>query len=159
VIIDAVPLMAGYRWHRIARAWRTRGLGELVMGSTTRWTLRLLSREATARPGPLPEEFIRQAMEHFDQGTQRAILRLYRSSPEDELARAGARLGEITCPALIVWGERDPYISPRFADGYAALLGGEAELLRLPDAGHWPWLDRPDVIDRVAGFLDGRNRS
>jgi pimeloyl-ACP methyl ester carboxylesterase len=156
VIIDAVPLMAGYRWHRIARAWRTPGLGELVMGSTTRWTLRLLSREATARPGPLPEEFIQRAMEHFDQGTQRAILRLYRSSPEDELARAGARLGEITCPALIVWGERDPYISPRFADGYAALLGGEAELLRLPDAGHWPWLDRPDVIDRVAGFLDGR---
>jgi pimeloyl-ACP methyl ester carboxylesterase len=156
VIIDTVPLMAGYRWHRIARAWRTRGLGELVMGATSRWSLKQLSREATPRKGPLPDEFLDRAIEHFDQGTQRAILRLYRSAPEEELARAGARLGTITAPALIVWGERDPYVSPRFAEGYAALLGGEAEVLRLPDAGHWPWLDRPDVVDRVAAFLEGR---
>jgi pimeloyl-ACP methyl ester carboxylesterase len=156
VIIDAVPLMAGYRWPRIARAWRTRGLGELVMGATTRWGLKQLSRGATPRPGGLPAEFLDETMAHFDQGTQRAILRLYRSSPEQELARAGERLGAIECPALVVWGERDPYIPPRFADGYAALLGGPAELLRLPDAGHWPWLDRPDVVDRVAEFLDGR---
>jgi pimeloyl-ACP methyl ester carboxylesterase len=26
---------------------------------------------------------------------------------------------------------------------------------RLPDAGHWPWLDRPDVIDAVAAFFTG----
>ncbi|MFZ0790816.1 MAG: alpha/beta fold hydrolase, partial [Chromatiaceae bacterium] len=29
VIINAVPLLPGYRWHRTARIWRTRGLGEL----------------------------------------------------------------------------------------------------------------------------------
>jgi len=23
----------------------------------------------------------------------------------------------------------------------------------LPDAGHWPWLDRPDVVDTVVAFL------
>jgi pimeloyl-ACP methyl ester carboxylesterase len=28
------------------------------------------------------------------------------------------------------------------------------ELLELPDAGHVPWLDRPDVIDYVVSFLD-----
>ena len=33
-IIDAVPLLPGYRWHRIARAWRTRGLGEIAVGLT-----------------------------------------------------------------------------------------------------------------------------
>ncbi|HEU4978283.1 MAG TPA: alpha/beta hydrolase [Solirubrobacteraceae bacterium] len=154
VIIDAVPLMPGYRWHRIARAWRTPVVGELVMGATTRWSLKQLSREGGGGRGPLPDEFLDATIAHFDQGTQRAILRLYRSAPEGDLAAAGARLGDITAPALIVWGEQDPYIPPRFAEGYAALLGGEAEVLRLPDAGHWPWLDRPDVVDRVAAFLD-----
>ena len=28
------------------------------------------------------------------------------------------------------------------------------EVLHLDEAGHWPWLDRPDVIDRIAAFLD-----
>jgi pimeloyl-ACP methyl ester carboxylesterase len=53
----------------------------------------------------------------------------------------------------VVWGDRDPYIPASFADAYAAALGGPAEVLHLPDAGHWPWLDRPDVVGTVADFL------
>ena len=93
-------------------------------------------------------------LEHFDHGTQRAILRLYRSAPSETLARAGGDLGAIEAPALVVWGVRDPYIPARFAGEYAQALG-HAELLELPDAGHWPWLDRPDAIERVVGFLGG----
>jgi pimeloyl-ACP methyl ester carboxylesterase len=152
VVINAVPLLPGYRWHRTARIWRTPVLGELLMGATTRRTLRLTSRESNATPGPLPEQLLDTMLDHFDQGTQRAILRLYRSSPPETLAAAGARLGEIGAPALVVWGERDPYIPARFAGEYAAALGG-AELLELGDAGHWPWLDRPDVIERVVEFV------
>ena len=44
VIIDAVPLLPGYRWHRIARIWRRRGLGELFMGGTSRARARACSR-------------------------------------------------------------------------------------------------------------------
>lgn len=152
VIINAVPLLPGYRWHRIARAWRTRWLGEVVMGATARWSLKLISREANATPGPLPDDLLDAAWAHFDQGTQRAILHLYRSADPPALAAAGARLGELDVPALVVWGERDPYIGPEFGDAYARALP-RAELLRLTDAGHWPWLDRPDLIDRVAAFL------
>jgi pimeloyl-ACP methyl ester carboxylesterase len=25
----------------------------------------------------------------------------------------------------------------------------------VPGAGHWPWYDRPDVVERVAAFLTG----
>jgi pimeloyl-ACP methyl ester carboxylesterase len=28
-----------------------------------------------------------------------------------------------------------------------------AELVEIDDAGHWPWLDRPEVIERVVDFL------
>ena len=41
----------------------------------------------------------------------------------------------------------------RAAAQYAQALGGECELALLPDAGHWPWLDRGDVVERVANFL------
>jgi pimeloyl-ACP methyl ester carboxylesterase len=141
VVTNAVPLLPDYRWHRVARAWRTPLLGELAMGSTTRWTLRRASREANATAGPLPEAWLDSVLAHFDQGTQRAILRLYRSAPSEALARAGLELGSIAAPALVVWGMRDPYIPARFAREYARALRGaggtggaaEAELLELPD--------------------------
>jgi pimeloyl-ACP methyl ester carboxylesterase len=145
VVINAVPLLPGYRWHRVARLWRLPGVGEVTVGLATRWAWR------RALPQPLADE----SWPHFDQGTQRAILQLYRTSPEDALARAGLDLGRIDCPALVVWGDRDRYLPAAFADAYAGALGGEADVLHLPDAGHWPWLDRPDAVDRIAAFLDG----
>jgi pimeloyl-ACP methyl ester carboxylesterase len=152
VIINAVPLLAGYRWHRTARIWRTPLAGELFMGSTTRLTLRVASRESNATPGPMPDAWIASVMDHFDQGTQRAILRLYRSSPAAVLEAAGAHLDRLVMPTLVAWGMEDPYIPARFGGQYAAALPA-AELLELPRAGHWPWLDRPELIDRVVDFL------
>jgi pimeloyl-ACP methyl ester carboxylesterase len=153
-VVNAVPFLPGYRWHRTARIWRTPGLGELSMGMTTRLAFKLASRESNATPGPMPDEFIDSVLDHFDQGTQRAILRLYRSSPPDVLAGAGERLWRVQAPALVAWGLRDPYIPPRFARDYAEALP-QAQLLELPDAGHWPWLDRPDLVERLAGFMGG----
>jgi pimeloyl-ACP methyl ester carboxylesterase len=151
-IINAVPFLADYRWHRIARVWRTPGLGELAMGTTYRSTLRFASKEANATPGPMSGAWLDSALEHFDEGTQRAILRLYRSSPPEVLAAAGARLGRLEMPALVVWGLKDPYIPASFGREYASTLP-HAELVELADAGHTPWLDRTDVLDRVVGFL------
>jgi len=152
VVIDAVPLLPGYRWHRVARLWRTPLLGELAMGLTSRRTLARALRPAFAG-GAAPDGFAEAALRHFDQGTQRAILRLYRSAPEPSLAAAGRELSSLGMPALIVCGARDPYISPRFGDQYADELP-YARVVHVEDAGHWPWLDRPDLLDRIATFLE-----
>ena len=143
VIMDSVPLLPGYRWHRVARAWRTRGLGEVAMGLTTRFGIR------RALPRPIAD----LVWPYFDQGTQRAILRLYRSADPEVLAAAGSDLGRLTAPALILWGDEDPYLPGRFADDYANALGGPAEVEHLAGAGHWLWHDRPDALERVATFL------
>jgi pimeloyl-ACP methyl ester carboxylesterase len=102
----------------------------------------------------LPPGRAAPVLEAFDPGTQRAILRLYRSSPPDVLARAGARLGDVQAPALVLHGERDRYIPARFADGLAAALG-DGRVEHVAGAGHWPWLDRPELIARVNRFLAG----
>lgn len=151
VIVNAVPLLPGYRWHRFARLWRTPVVGEMTMGFTTRWGMeRALRGAAGRRPATTLTD---SAWKHFDHGTQRAILKLYRSAPPDGLARAGARLADVRCPALVVWGARDPYFDASFARAYAGALGGRARVETLEDAGHWPWLDRHDAVDLIAGFL------
>ena len=143
VVIDAVPFLPGYRWHPIARQWRRRVVGELAMGATIAPVARRL----------LPAGIADEVLASFDVGTQRSILRLYRSAPEEALAAAGADLGRIACPALVVWGDRDPYIPTAFAGAYAEALGGPAEVSVVEGAGHWPWLERPDVVTTVADFL------
>jgi pimeloyl-ACP methyl ester carboxylesterase len=153
VITNAVPFLPGYSWHRIARIWRTPVIGELAMGLSVRWVLRRATIEANATPGPLPDAWVDMVANHFDEGTQRAILRLYRASPSEVLAREGQELGELQMPALVIWGTKDPYIPASFAKAYVDALPN-AELLELPDAGHWWWLDRPDVIDRLVEFLE-----
>ena len=82
---------------------------------------------------------------------QGAILRLYRASPPDLLAAAGAAPGTLAAPALVLHGARDRYSPARFADALAAAVGDG----RVEGAGHGPWLDRPELIARVAAFLAG----
>ena len=142
VVFSVVPFLHGFRWHRVARGWRTPGVGELLMGATTRWGLR---RE-------LPAELADHAWDAFDHGTQRAILKLYRSAPPDVLARAGEHLGDIRAPALILWPDDDPYIEAEFGQAHADALGGETTL-EMVHGGHWPWLRNPELIDRTADFL------
>jgi pimeloyl-ACP methyl ester carboxylesterase len=153
VIHTSVPLLPGYRWHWVARVWRTPGLGEAFMATSSKPAFRQLSRLSNARPGPLPKEFIERIWADLDRGTKRAILRLYRASPLDVLARAGRRLGEIDCPTLILWPTYEPYVAPEWGERYAEAIGDNARLEMVENAGHWTWLDRPDVVERAAAFL------
>jgi pimeloyl-ACP methyl ester carboxylesterase len=155
VLFSCIPLLPGYRWHRIARLWRTPVVGETLMGFASRYTVGRALRESNATPGPMPAEFVDSVYDHFDHGTQRAILKLYRSAPPQVLERWGRDLGQITAPALILWPTRDPYIPAGFGQAYADALGGETHLEIVEEAGHWSWLDRPELIDRAARFLGG----
>ena len=116
VVINAVPFLPGYRWHRTARIWRTPLLGELSMGTTDRFTLRAAhargQRHARAAAGGVA----RQRLEHFDQGTAARD-----PAPVPQLAAGGARGGRRAAGAARRAGARgrgarsDPYIPARFA--------------------------------------------
>jgi pimeloyl-ACP methyl ester carboxylesterase len=154
VIINGVPLLPGYRWHRTARMWRRRGVGEVSNRIWGRRALDLGLRESRGNWSRHEPEFVDQVWGQLDRRTFAAILELYRSAPEGELAAAGASLGEITAPALVVWGLRDRYLPGKFGRAHAERLP-DAELLELPGAGHWPWRDDPDMIGAVIRFLEG----
>ena len=155
VLIAALPLLPGWHWHRVARRWRTPVVGELAMGFTVRPVMKRVLRGSAGRPEAVSDAFVDSAYRHFDQGTQRAILKLYRSAPPEVLEASGRRLGAITAPALVLWPTEDPFIPQRFGPAYAEALGGETELEIVEGAGHWAWLDRPELVDRVTAFLGG----
>jgi pimeloyl-ACP methyl ester carboxylesterase len=155
VVINAVPLLPGYRWHWVARwFWRRRWLGELANATTTRGGLRLLSAQATPRRGPMPPEFVDLVWRGRRPGAWPEVLALYRSADPDRLAAAGTQLERLDAPSLVVWGAEDPFLPASFGRAYAERLP-DAELALYEGAGHWPWLDRPEIVARVLAHLAG----
>lgn len=152
VLVNVVPLLPGYRWHWVARIWRNRPLGELANATTTRASMALTMRQAKGDRSSMPPELVDMVWRHWDKGTQAAILTLYRHANPDRLAAAGKDQPNLTCPALILWGDRDPYLSTKFGEAYAKTLPN-ASFEQVEGAGHWPWIDDPSVIDRVMNFV------
>jgi pimeloyl-ACP methyl ester carboxylesterase len=151
-LMNVVPLVPEYRWHWVARLWRRRGVGELLNATTSRFGTRQMLRQAVMRDearAPLAD----QIHEHFDSGTKHAILELYRDADPEKFVEIAPKLSLLKRPALVVWGDADPYIGGEFGDRIAAALGGASRVEHLADAGHWPWLDRPEVVDTVCDFL------
>ena len=106
VLLDAVPLLPGYEWHTLARQWRRPLVGEMAMGFTFKFVTRRLLRLPDGSDFPADE--LDDIWDHFDHGTQRAILRLYRSAPPRALEAAGADLGRIDLPGAGGLGRRRP---------------------------------------------------
>lgn len=135
------PFATEAPWPRAARICRTRGLGELAMGAVTRTVLARMLRRGS--PQAFSDAQIKTVWEQFDQGTQRAILRLHRSDPPDHAPPS--------VPALVLYGDQDPWLDQERAARVAQRVGAEA--LAVAGAGHWPWLNRSDVVDTIVSFL------
>jgi pimeloyl-ACP methyl ester carboxylesterase len=151
-LVSPPALIAGFRWPRAARVLRMRGVGELAMGATSRRLLALAMRRASASPGAWPDERVAAVWDQFDQGTQRAILRLLRRTDERWVSARAAELARLSPAILILQGDHDPWVEPGLADAYAHLLPNSESRI-IADAGHWPWLDRPEVLDILQQFL------
>jgi pimeloyl-ACP methyl ester carboxylesterase len=139
---------ADYRWHYLARIWRTPLAGEAFQATTTRSGLRTALRHGN--PRGLPTAFVDRMYDDLDAGTRRAVLRLYRATDDPgAMGRAHAdALRPLDRPALVVWGAHDPYIpvamAARQRDAFPS-----AEVAVLQDSGHWPHADDPDAVGRL----------
>ena len=146
-------LLPGYRWHFLARIWRTPVLGEVFQAITNRGGYRfaLYGNE----PRGLPREFVDQMYDHYDRRTRQAVLKLYRATPDPGGMSEGLieAFAPRDVPALVIWGEDDAYLPSSFAPRQREAFPS-AEVHVLPASGHWPYADAPETVERLlADFL------
>jgi pimeloyl-ACP methyl ester carboxylesterase len=148
-------VLPGYRWHRLARIWRTPVLGELFQRITTRRAFRAALNRA--EPRGLPRAFVDRMYDHYDGRTRRAVLRLYRATgdPSANARELAQLLGPRDVPALVVWGEHDAYLPASFARRQRDAFPS-ADVHVLPASGHWPHVDAAETVERLLmSFLSG----
>ena len=63
-------------------------------------------------------------------------------------APGAPRCGAVRPPALLIWGERDPFLSARLADHTGHLIP-HLEILRVARGGHWVHQRRPEVVNEA----------
>ncbi|MFG2140834.1 alpha/beta fold hydrolase [Streptomyces sp. NPDC048650] len=86
------------------------------------------------------------------EGQQRWIDQVAAVRHEDT-REAVARLGEITAPTLVLWGERDEWLDPATSDRIAAAIPGAVQET-VPGAGHFAPEDNPrGVAEALLRFL------
>jgi pimeloyl-ACP methyl ester carboxylesterase len=74
----------------------------------------------------------------------------------------GDRWLTLRVPTLFLGGERDIFVRPKFEKALQAIVEGSPNirLVRIPDAGHLPWLDEPErVVAEIERFLATQSRS
>jgi len=148
LVLVNIGVLRDYRWHYLARIWRTTGAGEAFLRTASLPAMRLMLRHGNPRGLPLDvvERMYRQAK---DPSVQRAVLRLYRATDmaavSEDLHR---RLRDVDPPTLVVWGARDPYVPVRYAERQKETFPG-ARVVVLDDSGHWPMLDNPVAVEQA----------
>jgi pimeloyl-ACP methyl ester carboxylesterase/2-polyprenyl-6-methoxyphenol hydroxylase-like FAD-dependent oxidoreductase len=144
-VLIGTGVLPGYRWHALARVWRTPAAGELIMATTTRAGFRVLL--GRGNPRGLPRPFVDRMYDDFDRTTRRAVLELYRSVPD--VGAAGEQLAgalrPLDRPALVLWGAHDPYLPVAFAERQRAAFP-RAAVHVLDHSGHWPFVDDADTV-------------
>ena len=154
VIFVNTGVLVDYRWHRMARLWRTPVVGELVMRAIRPGSAgAVLARE---NPG-LPAQWVATIVGHMlPAKTRRAVLRLYRSTRPADMVQLAARLREHDHDAMVVFGDADAYIPAEMAHRQVQVFP-RVDIRILRGLGHWSWLEDTDAVaDQILPFLKER---
>ncbi|HXH57486.1 alpha/beta hydrolase [Iamia sp.] len=104
------------------------------------------------------DDEVREIYRSMDDGGGVALmgeLLHYIADRREHAERWRAALGTSDLPTTFVWGELDPVSGAHMIDGVEPVLGGTPRIVRLPDVGHWPLLEAPDVVAAEIRALAG----
>jgi pimeloyl-ACP methyl ester carboxylesterase len=147
VAINTV-FFSDYRWHFWAHVWRTPVLGELSMLVMNRPMFAQELRRGSKR---ISQEHIDRTYALMTPRMKNEVLRLYRATTPTNFKNWESDFLALTRtkPTLAIWGDKDPYISPRFAERFNA-----KKIVHLPQAGHWAPVEAPtECADAILRFF------
>ncbi|MFJ9031563.1 alpha/beta fold hydrolase [Streptomyces sp. NPDC102274] len=128
-------------------------LGSGAFGSPPLWRSYLDVAYPGVKPADWTERLGRIGSLLREPGRMKAMQGMGRSAPTD----AGAQLGNVRCPVLVVMGTLDPDWADPHAEGSAivdALPSGLGRLEMIEGAGHYPHDQFPDqVVSLMLAFL------
>lgn len=128
-------------------------LGTGVLRSAGLWKRYLHHAYPGAKPAGFAEHLAALDADLRRPGRMAVVGRMGMSAPTD----AGARLGDVRCPALIVEGSLDPDWPDARAEGegiVAAMPAGLGRVEVIEGAGHYPHVQFPaEVVAAILAFL------
>ena len=143
-LIDTGVLI-DYRWHVLARIWRTPDPRRAVQRRDQ--PLRVRRRCcAAASPGRCRASSWTSCSRISGHSTRKTVLRLYRNTDESQLALLGDHFRALDPPTLVLWGAHDAYLPVAQAVRQREVFPS-ARVVVLPDSGHWPQGDDPDAVE------------
>jgi pimeloyl-ACP methyl ester carboxylesterase len=135
----------------VFRLFTTPVIGHLVRWISPRFLVARSLRDTYGDPSRVSESGI----DLYDDlllraGNREATRRRFVAGESDGLV---ARLGEIHARTLILWGSRDRWILPKYAERFHAAIGG-SQLVMLDGLGHVPMEEDPArTVAEVRRFL------
>jgi pimeloyl-ACP methyl ester carboxylesterase len=104
-------------------------------------------RRSVANEANMPDKLVARYLAPYvgEEGLNHLLL-LARSIDDEDME--DAELGSLPQPALILWGDQDPWVGPRFADRLADAIPG-SRLVRLPGVGRLVPEEVPETVVSV----------
>jgi haloalkane dehalogenase len=154
LVISASGFFPDGKWHGFAQAMRTPGTGEEFVAGATREAFGAMLAQLS---GAIGDAAIDEYWKCFgDEERRQAQLDFYRSMDFEKITPYEGRLAALGVPVLLVFGGRDPFVSPATAHRFERELP-DTELVLVEDTGHFVWEDAPEQCTRaLTAFLAAR---
>jgi pimeloyl-ACP methyl ester carboxylesterase len=150
-LAGGVNYFSDYQWHRNAQLLRQPVVGDLLMAMSGNYSV--FARSLKPAAPSLGDDHWRAtyALSFAKPSVRKMTLRLYRSLNPQDFKGWEDKLVALTkqVPTLALWGDRDPFISPSFADRY-----GAAQVEHFAEYDHWLAIEAPEIVaDRLTTFF------
>ncbi len=141
-------------------------LGRLLMSNPTRESSRKFwGQILVVHPEHLDDAFLDADVAHMRRNVG-SILSLIRRAGGVGGLRRGLILGErwqaLKVPTVFLCGERDAFMGPKLWKAWEGIAARNpnVRVIRIPGAGHLPWIDDPErVVDEIERFLPTQLRT
>jgi haloacetate dehalogenase len=162
-----VVIAAPYRHVDLRASWHIPvfalpALPELAFRLAGEEIVRRMFGHAWRAETPLPADILEAYVAAYaDADRVSAMLAYYRAAARPRIARAvGLAPKQDGAPrakperSLVIWGTDDPAMPMWVGESVVRDLGADATLLAVPDVGHWPVEEAPDVVlPAIVDFL------